>query len=84
MFREIGDRAGEAAALNGLGEAALAAGDADAACARHTAALARAREIGDKLEEARAWAGLAGSAPPRHCQQVAERTVASASGNQSR
>jgi hypothetical protein len=46
-------------ALNGLGEAFLAASQVGQASARHNAALALAIQCGDKYEQARAHSGLA-------------------------
>ena len=51
-------RAGEAEALNGLGDALLAAGQAAQARAHYAAALVLASQIGDKHEQARARAEL--------------------------
>jgi len=58
LFREIGERAGEAEALNGLGDVLLATGQAERARAHYAAALVLASQIGDKHEQARARAGL--------------------------
>jgi tetratricopeptide (TPR) repeat protein len=59
LYRETGYRSGEASALNGLGEVALAAGDHASAADRHRAALVIADEIAFAPEQARARAGLA-------------------------
>jgi len=59
LFREIGDRGGEAAALNGLGETLLADGRTGHARAQHSAALTIAEQIGDRYEQASAHNGLA-------------------------
>jgi tetratricopeptide (TPR) repeat protein len=59
IFREIGDRGGEAEALNSLGEALLADGQRDQAHTRHRSALSLAEQIGDRYEQARARHGLA-------------------------
>jgi hypothetical protein len=59
MFRLAGERYGEATALNGLGEAASAAGHADEALAYHAAAQTAAADFGGRGEVARAHAGLA-------------------------
>ena len=59
LFRELGDRAGEAEALNGLGDALLASGQPEDARAQHAIALGLASQIGDKFERARAHNGLA-------------------------
>ena len=53
IFRDIGDRDGEAWASNGLGEAALTAGRLGAALGHHTAALRTATEIGGPDQQAR-------------------------------
>ena len=58
MFREIGDPAGEALALNGLGEAFLATSRPDQARIEFTRALSLARRIGDKDARARTNDGL--------------------------
>ena len=58
LFRESGDRTGEAEALNGVGEILLATGQPDEARAEHAAALALASQIGDAYEQARAHRGL--------------------------
>jgi tetratricopeptide (TPR) repeat protein len=58
IFREIGDREGEAWALNGLGEAASTAGRPADALGHHTAALALATDLGVTIQQARAHAGL--------------------------
>ena len=58
LFREIGDRTGEAEALNGVGEILLSAGRPDEARVEHAAALTLASQIGDAYEQARAHAGL--------------------------
>jgi tetratricopeptide (TPR) repeat protein len=59
MFREIGNRSGEACALNSLGEAYHATGRLEEARAQHAKALAIAVDIGERYEQARAEAGLA-------------------------
>jgi len=58
LFGDLGDRLGQAEALNRLGE--LAARTADSAQARehHTQALATARDLGAAPEQARALEGL--------------------------
>ena len=58
LFREFGDRSGEAEALNGIGAAFLAAGKPDDARSHHETALSLARRIGDLDEKARAHDGL--------------------------
>jgi tetratricopeptide (TPR) repeat protein len=58
LFRELGERFSEAWALNGLGEAAGAAGRPADALAHHTAACAIADEIGSAGLRARAHAGV--------------------------
>lgn len=52
LFRELGDRSGEAEARNGLGRVFLANGQADRARIEHAAALALASQIGDAYERA--------------------------------
>ncbi len=59
LHRTLGNRLGEAAARNGLGEAALAADTPDRAVAEHTAALLLAAESRSRPERARAHEGLA-------------------------
>ena len=56
---ELGNHSGEAEALNGLGEAFLAASQADCARTHHHDALVLARQAGDTYEQARAHRGLA-------------------------
>ncbi|CRK54988.1 transcriptional regulator, SARP family [Alloactinosynnema sp. L-07] len=56
--RDLGDRAGEAAALNRLGTALLRVGAYPAATERHQIALGISRETGDLAEEAGARHGL--------------------------
>jgi tetratricopeptide (TPR) repeat protein len=63
LFRETGHRYGEASVLNGLGEALHAAGRPDA-LAHHTAALRIATETGDRDEQERANAAIAGLTTP--------------------
>jgi hypothetical protein len=58
MHRGIGDRHGEAWALNALGEVARTAGAAADSVARHSLAHRIAVEIGVIDEQARAQAGL--------------------------
>jgi tetratricopeptide (TPR) repeat protein len=58
LFRELGDRTGEAEALNGVGEIMLGAGRPQEARAGHAAALTLASQTGDAYERARAHAGL--------------------------
>jgi tetratricopeptide (TPR) repeat protein len=59
LFRAIGDRAGQAEALNGLGEVALATGKSARARIQHSAALDLASQIGELYEQARAHRGIA-------------------------
>jgi tetratricopeptide (TPR) repeat protein len=59
MFREIGDRSGEAKALNGVGQTHRATGQLHEAQIQHTTALTLATLIGDRYELARAHNGLA-------------------------
>lgn len=56
LYRELGDTAGEAAALNGIAEAA---GDPARAVEEHTTALALACLTRNRPEQARAHDGLA-------------------------
>jgi tetratricopeptide (TPR) repeat protein len=58
IFREFGDRAGQAEACNGIGEALHAAGHPEQARAGHREALTLAGELGDRYEQARAYHGL--------------------------
>ena len=58
MFRDIGDRDGQAEVLNNLGEVLSRSGDGQQARDHHARALAIAREISVPLEEARALEGL--------------------------
>ena len=59
LYREIGERGGEADALNGVGATHHATGHHDQAHAYHAAALTLASQIGDRYEQARAHDGLA-------------------------
>jgi tetratricopeptide (TPR) repeat protein len=59
LHSQVGNYSGQAEALNGLGEAFLAASQAGQASARYSAALALAIQCGDKHEQARAHSGLA-------------------------
>ena len=58
FHREAGDREGQAAALNGLGEVACTAGHPTEARAYHSDAHAIAVAIGDRYQQARAHTGL--------------------------
>ncbi|MEU8210966.1 tetratricopeptide repeat protein [Micromonospora sp. NPDC049044] len=58
IFRETGERYGEASALNGIAEAARVAGNVADALAQHSAAHAIVVEIGAYHEHARSHAGL--------------------------
>ncbi|MFF4588593.1 tetratricopeptide repeat protein [Streptomyces sp. NPDC001388] len=58
IYRENGDRDGEARALNGLGEAARANGRHTDALPHHTDALTIAEDIGNPGQQARAHSGL--------------------------
>ncbi|MEU8328707.1 tetratricopeptide repeat protein [Micromonospora sp. NPDC048839] len=58
IFRETGERYGEASALNGIAEAARVTGDAADALAHHNAAHVIVVEIGAYHEHARSHAGL--------------------------
>jgi tetratricopeptide (TPR) repeat protein len=58
IFSEIGSRYGQAKALNGLGEAAFAAGRPAEAITHHTAALDIALDSEDREPQARAHTGL--------------------------
>ena len=58
LFRESGNRTGEAEALNGVGSIMLSTGRPDEARVQHGAALALASQIGDAYEQARAHNGL--------------------------
>lgn len=59
LFRQTGDRNGQADALNGLGETLLATGQLTDAREQHSAALAVAAQIGGRYQQARAHYGLA-------------------------
>jgi cytochrome c-type biogenesis protein CcmH/NrfG len=59
LHSQAGNCSGQAEALNGLGEAFLAASQIGPASAWHAAALAMAIQCGDKREQARAHSGLA-------------------------
>jgi tetratricopeptide (TPR) repeat protein len=61
VSEETGDLSSQANALNGLGELLLATSQPDLACARHAAALNLAVQAGEKHQQARAHAGLAGA-----------------------
>jgi tetratricopeptide (TPR) repeat protein len=58
-YQEIGDRGGEADALNGSGETLLATGRPGQARDRHAEALTLAQQTGDRYQQARAHQGLA-------------------------
>lgn len=58
MFRELGDRPGEARALNSLGELALAVGAVGQARSRHDQALVIVKSMNAPREQARALEGL--------------------------
>ena len=58
MYRDLGNRAGQAEALNYLGEVLSLSGDGQQARDHYARALAIAREINAPLEEARALEGL--------------------------
>ncbi len=62
IWQGAGDRAGEAATLDGLGSAHRDLGDPAAATRCHEAALVIARELGDRHAEARALTGLGAAA----------------------
>nr|BFE72176.1 hypothetical protein GCM10020092_054770 [Actinoplanes digitatis] len=59
IFRQLGERAGETRATNSLGEVLTTTGQPKHGRDEHLAALALAREIGDRYEWGRAHAGLA-------------------------
>ena len=59
LFRELGDRSGEASALNGIGEALTALGLAAQGISQHQQALTVAAGISDRYQQARAHRGLA-------------------------
>lgn len=61
LFRDIGDIGGETGALSGAGECLFAAGDPAHARSCLLAALALARETGDRSQQARAHRCLAGA-----------------------
>jgi tetratricopeptide (TPR) repeat protein len=58
LFRDIGNRLGQAEALNRLGELATRTSAADQARKHHAQALAIARDLSAAPEEARALEGL--------------------------
>ena len=58
MFADLGNRLGQAEALNRLGELATRTTDTRQARTHHTQALAIARDLSAALEEARALVGL--------------------------
>ena len=58
LYSDLGNRLGQAEALNRLGELAARTADGPLARKRHTQALAIARDIGAAPEEARALEGL--------------------------
>ena len=58
LFRDLGDRHGQAEVLNSLGELSSRTAASQQARDYHTQALAIAREIGAPLEEARALEGI--------------------------
>jgi len=58
LFRELGQRLGEAEALNRLGELATRTAATARAVRMHARALAIARDLGAAFEEARALEGL--------------------------
>jgi Tfp pilus assembly protein PilF len=58
QFRDLGDRLGQAEALNNLGELLCQTQTAQRALDHHSQALAIAHEIGAPLEEARALEGI--------------------------
>ena len=58
LFRDLGNRLGQAEALNRLGELSTRTSATGQARERHTQALAIARDLGAPLEEARALEGL--------------------------
>jgi len=60
MFRDLGNRLGQAEALNRLGELSSRTSATGQAREHHTRALAIARDIGVPSEEARALEGLGG------------------------
>ena len=69
LHRQVGNPFGQAEALNGLGQAFLAAGQAGQANRRHADALALEIQCSDKHEQARAHNGLASA-----CQATTSRS----------
>jgi tetratricopeptide (TPR) repeat protein len=67
LFREIGDRGGEAEALNGAGDTLLATGQPAKARACYVAALVMARRAGDRYQQ-----GLAHHGQALACQAMAQ------------
>jgi hypothetical protein len=61
LWRELGNRLGQAESLNGLGELALRTSASGRALDQHTQALAMARDVGAAPEEARALQGIGNS-----------------------
>ncbi len=78
-LQETGNPSGQAEALNGLGQALLAAGQVRQARIRHAKALALAIEADDTYEQARAHRGLACA-----CQMTGDSRQARIHGKQSR
>jgi Tetratricopeptide repeat len=58
LVRDLGDRHGQAKALNSLGELSLRTSAAQEARSQHAEALAIARELGTPGEQARALEGI--------------------------
>ena len=58
MFRDLGDRLGQASALRNLGEVQLRTGDYPAAAASHQEALGMFRDLGDRRGQACAISNL--------------------------
>ena len=69
IYRDLGDRGGEAEALNEVGTLRRVRGDPDGAGTYHRQALDLAREIDSSWDEAHALAGLA------RCALAAGRTA---------
>jgi tetratricopeptide (TPR) repeat protein len=63
LYRQVGDRLGEATCLRSLGDVALRGGDHTAAREQHEAALALYRQVGNRLGEANCLKGLGDVAP---------------------
>jgi len=71
LFRELGQRHSEAVLLNSLGDLSLATAAPEDARRHHSHALSIAQEIGARVEEARALAGIGRSLLPNSRAEAA-------------